>query len=107
MKMFNIGKEGAFDEDDAGFAFDFCNVGNIGLVDVEDSQMSSIWMSISDVAKVGGVTFAEIHWKKQERKSGPTKNTITPDGRHYMEGAALINRKGDKRTLCWWKCYLE
>ena len=24
-----------------------------------------------------------------------------------MEGMALINRKGNKRTLCWWKCYLD
>ena len=24
-----------------------------------------------------------------------------------MEGTALINRKGDKRTLCWWKCYID
>ena len=57
MELFNIGEEEAFDEDDSGFAFDFCNVGYIGLVDVEDAQASSIWMSISDVAKVGGVTF--------------------------------------------------
>ena len=32
---------------------------------------------------------------------------ITPDGQHGMEGTALINRKGEKRTLCWWKCYLD
>ena len=24
-----------------------------------------------------------------------------------MEGAALVNIKGSKRTLCWWKCYLD
>ena len=24
-----------------------------------------------------------------------------------MEGTALINGKGSKRTLCWWKCYLD
>ena len=65
VELFNIGKEEAFDVDDDGFAFDFCNVGDIGLVDVEDEQTSSSWMSISDVAKVGGVTFAESHWKKQ------------------------------------------
>ena len=65
MELFNIGEEEAFDEDDAGFAFDFCNVGNIVIVDVEDEETSSIWMSISDVAKVGGVTFAESHWKTQ------------------------------------------
>ena len=77
--MFNIGKEESFDEDDAGFAFDFCDVRDIGLVDVEDEQTSSSWMSISDVAKVGGVTFAESYWNKQVRKSGSTKNMITPD----------------------------
>ena len=65
MELFGIGEEEAFDEDDAGFAFDFCNVGKIGLVDVEDKQTLSRWMSIQDVAKVGGVTFTEIHWKKQ------------------------------------------
>ena len=107
MELFNIGEEEEFDEDNAGFAFDFCNVGDVGLVDVEDAQTLSIWMSISDVAKVGGVTFAEIHWKKQGLKSGPTKNMFTPDGKHDMEGTALINRKGDKSTLCWWKCYLD
>ena len=36
VELFNIGKEEAFDEDDDGFAFDFCNVCDIGLVDVED-----------------------------------------------------------------------
>ena len=100
MELFNIGKEEAFDEDDAGFAFDFCNVGNIGLVDVEYEQTLSSWMSTSDVAKVGGVTFADSHWKKQGQNSGPTKNMITPDGQHDMEGTALINMKGNKRTLC-------
>ena len=63
-------------------------------------------MSTSDAAKVGGVTFAESHWNKQDQKSGPTKNMITPDRRNDMEVTALIDRKGDKRTLCWWKCYL-
>ena len=103
VELFNIGEEEAFDEDDAGFAFDFCNVGNIGLVGVEDEQTLYIWMSTSDVAKVGGVTFAESHWKKQVQNSGPTKNMITPDGRHDMEGTDIINRKGNKRTICWWK----
>ena len=46
MELFGIGEEEAFDEDDAGFAFDFCNVGKIGLVDVEDKQTLSRWMSI-------------------------------------------------------------
>ena len=69
--------------------------------------MLSIWMIISDVAKVGGVTFAESHWKKQGRKSRPAKNMITPDGQHAMEGTALINRKVNKRTLCLCKCYLD
>ena len=32
---------------------------------------------------------------------------IMPDGRHDMEGTALINRKSDKRTLHWWKLYLD
>ena len=32
---------------------------------------------------------------------------ITTDGRHDMEGTVLINRKGDKRTLFWWKRYLD
>ena len=61
MELFNIGEEEAFDDDDAGFAFDFCNIGHIGLVDVEDEQTSSSWKSISDAAKVGGVTFSESH----------------------------------------------
>ena len=61
MELFNIGEEEAFDEDDARFAFYFFNVGNIGIVDVEDENTSSSWMRISDVAKVGRVTFrAEI-----------------------------------------------
>ena len=101
VEMFNIGEEESFDEDNSEFTFDFCNVGDIGLVDVEDEQALSSWMRISDVAKVVGVTFAESYWKKQVRMSGPTKNMITPDGRHDMEGTALINRKGKKFTLCW------
>ena len=107
VELFNIGEEESFYEEDAGFAFNFCNVGDIGLVDVEYKQTSSIWMSISDVSKVGGVTLAENHWKKQGKKSGPTKNIITPDGQHDMKGTDLINRKGDKHTLCWWKLYLD
>ena len=107
MELFNTGEEEEFDEDDAGFAFYFCNVGNIGLVDVEYEHMLSIWMSISDVAKVGVVAFAEIDWKKQGQKSRPAKNMITPDGQHAMEGTALINREGNKNNLCWWKCYLD
>ena len=39
--------------------------------------------------------------------SGPTKNMITPDGLNDLEVTALINRKGNKLTLCWWKCYLD
>ena len=35
VDLFNIGEEEDFDEDDGGFTFDFCNLGNIGLVDVE------------------------------------------------------------------------
>ena len=101
MELFNIGEEELFDKDDAGFAFDFCNVGDIGLVDVEDERTLSSWMSTSDVAKSGGVTFAESHWRKQGQKSGLTKNMITPDGQHAMEVTSLINRKGNKRTLCW------
>ena len=58
MDLFKIGEEEAFDEDGAGLAFDVCNVGDIGLVDVEDEQALSSWMRISDVAKVVGVTFA-------------------------------------------------
>ena len=103
MELFNIGEEEVFDEDDARFVFDFCNIGNIGLVDVEDEHTLSSRMSTSDVAKFGGVTFAESHCKKQVQKSGSTKNMITPDGRHDMEGTDLINRKGNKCTLCWWK----
>ena len=80
MDLFNVGEEEAYYEDDSGFAFYFCNVGGIGLVDVEDAQTSYIWMIISDVAKVGRVTFAESHWKKQGRKSGPARNMITTDG---------------------------
>ena len=107
MELFNIGEEESFDKDNSGFAFDFCNVGDIGLVDVEDEQTLSSWMRTPDVSKVGGVTFTESPWKKQGQKSRPTKNMITPDGQHDMEGTALIKRKGDKRTLCWWKCYLD
>ena len=65
MELFNIGEEEAFDEDDIGFVFDFCNVGDIGIVEVEYAQTSYSWMRISDVSKVHGVTFAEIHWNKQ------------------------------------------
>ena len=32
---------------------------------------------------------------------------ITPNGRHDMDGTALINRKGNKHTLCRWKFYLD
>ena len=38
VEIFNIGEEETFDEDNAGFAFDFCNVGDIGLIDIEDEQ---------------------------------------------------------------------
>ena len=64
MELFNIGEEEEFDEDDAGFAYAFCKFGNIGLIDVEDEKTPSSCMSISDVTRVGGVTFAESHWKK-------------------------------------------
>ena len=65
MELFNIGEEEEFDEENAGFAFGFCKFGDIGLVYVEDEQTSYIWMSISYVTKVGGVTFAKSEWKKQ------------------------------------------
>ena len=107
LELFNIGKDKAFDEDDAGFAFYFFNIIEIGIVDVEYEQTLSSQMSTSDVAKVDGVTFTEIHWRKQDQKSRPTKNMIMPDGRHDMGGTAFINSKGDKHTLCWWKCYLD
>ena len=64
-------------------------------------------MSVSDVAKISGVTFAESEWKNQVQKSRPTKNMIKPAGRYAMDGTALINRKGGKRTLCCWKFYLD
>ena len=57
-------------------------------------------MSVSDVAKVGGVTFDESKWKKQGQKGRPTKNKIKPARRHAMEGMSLINGKGGKLTLC-------
>ena len=34
-------------------------------------------------------------------------NKIKPVGRHDMESTALVIRKGSKRILCWWKCYLD
>ena len=105
VELFNIGEEETFDEDDAGFALDFCNVRDIGLVYVKDTRTSSSWMSISDVAKVIGVTFAGSHWKKHGRKNAPTKNIIMPVGRNDIEGMSLVSMKGDKRTLYWWKCY--
>ena len=88
MDLFNIGEEEEFDEDNAGFTFYFCNVGDIGLVNVEYKQISSSWMSISDVVKVGGVTFAKSHWKKQGQNSGPSNNMITPDG---IDGNCLFS----------------
>ena len=36
MELFNIGEDEEYDEYDAGFDFDFCNFGNIDLVDVEN-----------------------------------------------------------------------
>ena len=36
VELFNIGEEEEFDEDDSGFSFDFCIIGDISLVDVED-----------------------------------------------------------------------
>ena len=38
------------------FAFDFLNVGDVSLVDVEGEWTSSSWMSVSYVAKTGRVT---------------------------------------------------
>ena len=102
VEIFNIGEEEEFDEDDAGFAFDFCNVDDVSIVDVEYEWTPSIWMIISDVAKVGGVTFAENKWKKQGQNIRPTKNMIKPTGRQAMEGTSIINGKGRKSTLCWW-----
>ena len=107
MELFNPGEEEAFDEDEAGFAFYFCSIVGISIVDVEDEQTLSIRTSTSDIAKVDGVTFAEIYWRKQDQNSSHTKNMITPDGRHDMEGMDLINSKGEKHTLCWWKFYLD
>ena len=107
VDLFNIDKEEDFDEDDAGFAFNFYNVGNVSLSDIEDKWKSTIWMSVSDVSEVGGVTFSENEWKKQGQKGRPTKNNIKPARRHYMEGTALVNGKGIKRTICCWKCYLD
>ena len=62
--LFNIGEEEEFEKDDAGFAFDFCIVGDVSLVDVKDECTSRIWISVPDVAEVGGLTFSEIEWKK-------------------------------------------
>ena len=44
--LFNTGEEEEFVEDDTGFVFDLCNIGDIGLVNVEDEQTSSSWTSI-------------------------------------------------------------
>ena len=110
VEIFNTGKEEYFNEDDAEFSFDFYNVGNVSLADVEDEWTSTSWTSVSEVAKFGGATFAESEWKKKGRKGSPTKTKAKPAGRHAMEsteGTALINGKGSKRTLCWWKCYLD
>ena len=49
VELFNIGEEEAFNKDDAGFFFDFCNFGDIGLIDIEDTHTSYNWMIISDV----------------------------------------------------------
>ena len=38
VELFKIGEEESFDEDDDRFAFDFLNIGNISLVDIEDEQ---------------------------------------------------------------------
>ena len=107
LELFNIREEEEFDEDDAGFDFNFCNNGNVSLVDVEDKWTSPIWMSVFDVAEVGRVTFDESEWKKQVRKGRPTKNNINPYGKHAMEGTALVSGKGSKLTIFWGKCYLD
>ena len=59
VELFNIGEEEEFDEDDTGFAFDYCNVADVSLVDVKGERTLSSWMSVSDVSKAGGVTLAE------------------------------------------------
>ena len=78
VELFNIDKEEDFDKDDARFDFDFYNVGNESLTDVEDEWTSPSWTSVSDVAFVSGVTFVESEWKKQFQKGRPTKNKIKP-----------------------------
>ena len=75
VELFNIGEEEAFDEDDAGFTFYFCNIGDIGLVDVEYEQTLSIRMITSDVAKVGGVTFSESHRKAHQEHDNARRTT--------------------------------
>ena len=88
VELFNIGEEEEFDEENSGFAFDFCKVGDVSLVDIEGEWTLSSWTSVSDVAKVGGATFAESEWKKQGQKSRPTKNMIMPARQHALETAS-------------------
>ena len=64
VELFNICEEEEFDEDESGFAFYFCSIVGISIVDVEDEQTLSSRMSTFDVAKVDGVTFVEIYWRK-------------------------------------------
>ena len=59
VELFNIGEEDEFDEYDSGFAFEFYNVGNVSLTDVEYEWTLPSWMSVYDVAEIGGVIFAE------------------------------------------------
>ena len=102
VNLFSIGEEEEFDEDDTEFAFYFFNVGDISLIDVEGEWTLSSRMSVSDVAKVGRVAFAESEWEKQGLNVRPIKNMIKPSGKRAMEGTAPINEKERKRTLCWW-----
>ena len=65
VELFNTDEEKEFDEGDAGFAFDFCIVGDVILIDVIDVCTSRNCISVSDVAKFGGLTFTESKWKRQ------------------------------------------
>ena len=59
VELFKIGEEEEFDEDDVVFAFEFYNIGDVSLSDVEDEWTLPSWTSVSNVVAVGGVTFAE------------------------------------------------
>ena len=110
VEILNIGEEEEFDENDAGFAFEFYNVGDISLANVEDEWTPTERISVANVANVGGVTFAEIEWNKQGQKGRSAKNKANPSRRHTMEsteGKALVTGKGSKRTLCLWNLCLD